>query len=97
MGKPAAWRGRKSLGASWLGGIVGLSNSSSGGATKLRPQREGAEAISHQTQLYESSASPMVLLTSELVLLLADRPKLEGMIYLKETERCRDDDKDGLF
>jgi hypothetical protein len=60
----------------------------SSGATRLRSQMEGAEAISHQSQPYETGASPMVgvLLASELIPLLADGPKLERTIYLKETE-----------
>jgi hypothetical protein len=79
-GKLLARRGAKRLGASGLEEVAGLSNS--GGPTMLRPQREVAEAISHQRQLYQSSASPMVwvLLASELVLLLADRPQLGGPI-----------------
>jgi hypothetical protein len=52
----------------------------SSGATRLRSQREGAEVISNQTQPYESGASHMVgvLLASELIPLLADRPQLRG-------------------
>jgi hypothetical protein len=44
--------------------------------------------MSHQTQPYENSASPMVgvLLASDLVLLLADRPQSGGLLYPKETE-----------
>jgi hypothetical protein len=54
----------------------------------LHPHREGDKAISHQTQAYETSASPMVevLLASELVLLQADRPQFGEPIYSKETE-----------
>jgi hypothetical protein len=55
-GKPVARRGCKAYGPpSWE--VAGLSNSS-GGDTMLRPQRgEGADATSHQAQLYENSLS----------------------------------------
>jgi hypothetical protein len=86
-GNSVVRRGAQSPRASYVWKVAGLSNSS-GGATMLSHQRENAEAISHQTQPYETSASPMVgvLLVSELVLLLADRPQLRGSVYPKETE-----------
>ena len=76
-GKPAVRRGVEPRGLPAVRYSQAVEQSS--GATRLCPQREGAEAISHQTQPYETGASPMVgvLLGTELVLLLCRQTTVE--------------------